>query len=277
MLTLRVSVFFAMTKPMPTMTVPNFVKAKSEGRKLTMLTAYDFTWAGLFDAAGVDSILVGDSLGMVIQGHSTTLPVTLDEIIYHAKCVTRAVRQALVIVDMPFLSFQVSPSQAVENAGRILKETGAAAVKLEGGENQARTITALAEADIPVMAHVGLKPQSVHKFGGMKVQRDEYRLLADARAAQEAGAFGVLLELIPREIAAQITRELTVPTIGIGAGPDCDGQVLVSYDMLGLTDGFHPKFVKHFAELRTEATRAAQQYVAEVRSGAFPDDAHSHR
>jgi 3-methyl-2-oxobutanoate hydroxymethyltransferase len=259
------------------MTVPNFVKAKSEGRKLTMLTAYDFTWAGLFDAAGVDSILVGDSLGMVVQGHSTTLPVTLDEIIYHAKCVTRAVHQALVIVDMPFMSFQVSPAQAVENAGRILKETGAAAVKLEGGENQARTITALAEADIPVMAHVGLKPQSVHKFGGMKVQRDEYRLLADARAAQEAGAFGVLLELIPREIAAQITRELTVPTIGIGAGPDCDGQVLVSYDMLGLTDGFHPKFVKHFAELRAEATRAAQQYVAEVRSGTFPDEAHSHR
>lgn len=259
------------------MTVPNFVKAKSEGRKLSMLTAYDFTWAGLFDATGVDSILVGDSLGMVVQGHSTTLPVTLDEIIYHAKCVTRAVRQALVIVDMPFMTFQVSPAQAVENAGRILKETGAAAVKLEGGENQARTITALAEADIPVMAHVGLKPQSVHKFGGMKVQRDEYRLLADARAAQEAGAFGVLLELVPRDIAAQITRELHVPTIGIGAGPDCDGQVLVSYDMLGLTDGFHPKFVKHFAELRAEATRAAQQYIAEVRSGAFPDDAHSHR
>ncbi len=266
-----------MTKPSPTMTVPSFVKAKSEGRKLSMLTAYDFTWAGLFDAAGVDSILVGDSLGMVIQGHSTTLPVTLDEIIYHAKCVTRAVRQALVIVDMPFMSFQVSPAQAVENAGRILKETGAAAVKLEGGENQARTITALAEADIPVMAHVGLKPQSVHKFGGMKVQRDEHRLLADARAAQEAGAFSVLLELVPRDIAAQITRELHVPTIGIGAGPDCNGQVLVSYDMLGLTDGFHPKFVKHFAELRAEATRAAQQFIAEVRSGAFPDDAHSHR
>lgn len=267
----------AMTKPAQAMTVPNFVKAKSEGRKLTMLTAYDFTWAGLFDAAGVDSILVGDSLGNVIQGHPTTLPVTLDEIIYHAKCVTRAVHSALVVVDLPFLTFQVSPSQAVENAGRILKETGASAVKLEGGVNQTQTIAALAAADIPTMAHVGLRPQSIRRFGGMKVQRDEERLLADARAAQEAGAFSIVLELIPRDIAAQITRELTVPTIGIGAGPECDGQVLVCYDMLGLTEGFHPKFVKHFAELRAEATRAVQQYVSEVRSGTFPDDAHSHR
>ncbi|HLQ46875.1 MAG TPA: 3-methyl-2-oxobutanoate hydroxymethyltransferase [Planctomycetaceae bacterium] len=258
------------------MTVPLFVKAKSEGRKLAVLTAYDFLWAGLFDQAGVDAILVGDSLGMVVQGHATTLPVTLDEMIYHATLVKRAVQQALVIVDMPFLSFQVSPAQAIENAGRILKETGAAAVKLEGGENQARTITALAAVDIPVMAHVGLRPQSVHKLGGMKVQRDERRLLADARAAQEAGAFAIVLELIPRQIAAEITRELTIPTIGIGAGPDCDGQVLVSCDMLGLTDGFHPKFVKHFAELRREATRAVRQYVAEVRSGAFPTDEHSH-
>lgn len=258
------------------MTVPQFVKAKPDGRRLTVLTAYDFLWAGLFDQAGVDAILVGDSLGMVVQGHSTTLPVTLDEMIYHAKCVTRAVKQALVIVDLPFLSFQVSPAQAIENAGRILKETGAAAVKLEGGVNQARTIAALADADIPVMAHVGLKPQSVHKLGGMKIQRDEQRLLADAKAAQDAGAFSVVLELIPRSIAAEITRELAIPTIGIGAGPDCDGQVLVSCDMLGLTDGFQPKFVKRFAELRTEAHRAVQQYVAEVRSGTYPDDAHSH-
>ena len=258
------------------MTVPKFLQAKAEGRKLAVLTAYDFLWAGLFDAAGVDAILVGDSLGMVVQGHPTTLPVTLDEMIYHAKLVARAARAVLVIVDMPFMSYQVSSTQAIENAGRILKETGAAAVKLEGGENQARTIRALTDADIPVMAHVGLRPQSVHKFGGMKVQRDERRLLADARAAQEAGAFAIVLELISRPIAAEITRELTIPTIGIGAGPDCDGQVLVCYDMLGLTDGFHPKFVKHFAELRAEATRAAQAYVSEVRSGAFPDDAHSH-
>lgn len=265
-----------MTKQTSQMTVPNFIKAKSEGRKLAVLTAYDFLWAGLFDQAGVDAILVGDSLGMVVQGHSNTLPVTLDEIIYHAKMVMRAVKQALVIVDMPFLSFQVSPAQAIENAGRILKETGAAAVKLEGGVSQARTITALSEADIPVMAHVGLKPQSVHKLGGMKVQRDEQGLLADARAAQQAGAFGVVLELIPRQIAAEITRELSIPTIGIGAGPDCDGQVLVNCDMLGLTDGFHPKFIKRFAELRTEATRAVQQYVTEVRSGVFPSDEQSH-
>jgi 3-methyl-2-oxobutanoate hydroxymethyltransferase len=182
----------------------------------------------------------------------------------------------LVIVDMPFLSFQVSPCQSIENAGRILKETGASAVKLEGGENQARTITALAQADIPVMAHVGLKPQSVRMLGGMKVQRDEQRLLTDARAAQDAGAFAIVLELIPRQIAAKITAELTIPTIGIGAGPDCDGQVLVNCDMLGLTDGFYPKFVKRFAELRSEATRAVQQYVADVHSGAFPTDEHSH-
>ncbi len=258
------------------MTVPNFLRAKSDGRKLAVLTAYDFLWAGLFDQAGVDAILVGDSLGMVVQGHSTTLPVTLDEMIYHAKLVTRAVQRALVIVDLPFLSFQVSPAQAIENAGRILKETGASAVKLEGGENQARTITALAQADIPVMAHVGLKPQSVRMLGGMKVQRDEQQLLTDARAAQDAGAFAIVLELIPRQIAAKITAELTIPTIGIGAGPDCDGQVLVNCDMLGLTDGSYPKFVKRFAELRSEATRAVQQYVAEVRSGAFPTDEHSH-
>ena len=265
-----------MSKPISPVTVPNFVQAKSEGRKLAVLTAYDFLWAGLFDQAGVDAILVGDSLGMVVQGHSTTLPVTLDEMIYHAKLVTRAVQRALVIVDLPFLSFQVSPIQAIENAGRVLKETGASAVKLEGGENQARTITALAQADIPVMAHVGLKPQSVRMLGGMKVQRDEQRLLADAHAAQDAGAFAIVLELIPRQIAAKITAELTIPTIGIGAGPDCDGQVLVNCDMLGLTEGFYPKFVKRFAELRNEATRAVQQYVAEVRSGAFPTDEHSH-
>lgn len=266
-----------MTTQKSIVTVPSFVQAKAEGRKLAVLTAYDFLWGGLFDAAGVDAILVGDSLSMVVQGYSTTLPVTLEEMIYHAKLVTRAVKRALVIVDMPFLTFQVSPEQAIANAGRILKETGAAAVKLEGGENQARTIRALAQSDIPVMAHVGLKPQSVHMLGGMKVQRNEERLLTDARAAQEAGAFAIVLELIPRDTAAKITRELQIPTIGIGAGPDCDGQVLVSYDMLGLTEGFHPKFVKHFAELRAEATRAVQQYVAEVHSGAFPDDAHSHR
>ncbi len=258
------------------MTVPKFMEAKAAGRKLTMITAYDYLWAGLFDQAGIDSILVGDSLAMVVQGHRTTLPVTLEQMIYHAEMVVRAVQRALVIVDMPFLSFQVSPQQAVENAGRILKETHAAAVKLEGGVNQAKTIEALTAADIPVMAHVGLRPQSVHKLGGMRVQRDAERLLADAKAAEQAGAFGIVLELIPRDIAARITAELKIPTIGIGAGPDCDGQVLVGYDLLGLTEGFHPKFLKRYAELRSAALEAVQQYIREVREGLFPDEAHSH-
>ncbi|MBW3539667.1 MAG: 3-methyl-2-oxobutanoate hydroxymethyltransferase [Planctomycetes bacterium] len=257
-------------------TVPRFMAAKGEGRKLSMLTAYDWLWAGVFDAAGVDAILVGDTLGMVVQGHSTTLPVTLDEMIYHAEMVVRGTKRALVVVDLPFMSFQVSPEQALASAGRILKETGAAAVKLEGGANQARTIHALAAADIPVMAHVGLKPQSIRRIGSMKIQRDEDRLLDDARAAQDAGAFAVVLELIPRGMACRITAELEIPTIGIGAGPDCDGQVLVGPDMLGLNEGFHPKFLKRFAELREQALAATRRYIEEVRTGQFPDDAHSH-
>ena len=259
------------------MTVPRFLAAKAKGQKLAVLTAYDHLWAGIFDAAGIDAILVGDTLGMVVQGHATTLPVTLDEMIYHGEMVVRGVKNALVIVDMPFMSFQVSPAQAVENAGRILKETGASAVKLEGGVTQAATIAALAAADIPVMGHVGMKPQSVRKLGGMgKIQRQEKQLLQDAHAVEDAGAFSIVLELVPRSVAARITRELTIPTIGIGAGPDCDGQVLVSCDMLGLTEGFQPKFLKRYAELR-DATRAATEaYIAEVREGRFPDQAHSH-
>lgn len=242
-----------------------------------MLTAYDFPFAEIIDSAGVDSILVGDTLGMVVQGNSTTLPVTLDEMIYHAKMVVRAVKQALVVVDLPFMTFQVSPEQAITNAGRILKETGASAVKLEGGVNQAKTIHALTSSDIPVMAHVGLKPQSVHKLGGMgKIQRDEEQLMQDALAAEQAGAFSVVLELVPRAAAKSITEKLQIPTIGIGAGADCDGQVLVSHDMFGITRGFHPRFLKRYAELGEMALKAAQQYVSEVRNGEFPDDAHSH-
>lgn len=259
------------------MTVPEFVAAKQRGRKLSMLTAYDFPWATMFDEAGVDGILVGDSLGMVVQGKGSTLPVTLDEMIYHAEIVCRAVHRALVVVDLPFLSFQVSSRQAVQNAGRVLKETGAAAVKLEGGVNQARTIERLARADIPVMAHVGLRPQAIRMLGRMStIQRDEEQLLADAQAAQEAGAFAVVLELIPQKIAARITAELTIPTIGIGAGPHCDGQVLVSNDMLGITPEFQPRFLKRYAELRDTAIEAVREYVAEVQAGQFPDDAHSH-
>lgn len=264
-------------EPPARMTVPRFVAAKAKGRKLAMLTAYDFPWAEIVDAAGVDAVLVGDTLGNVVQGKATTLPVTLDEMIYHAEIVCRAVQRALVIVDLPFMTYQVSPEQAVTNAGRILKETGAAAVKLEGGVNQARTIQALTAADIPVMAHVGMKPQSVHALGGVgKIQRDERRLVSDAVAAQDAGAFAIVLELIPRQVARVITAELSIPTIGIGAGPDCDGQVLVTYDLLGLTDGFRPKFLKQYAQLRQTAARAIESYVAEVRDGVFPDDEHSH-
>lgn len=259
-----------------TMTVPRFKTAKSQGRKLTVLTCYDALWAEILDGAGVDALLVGDSLGMVVQGKSTTLPVTLEEMIYHAEMVVRHTRRALVIVDMPFMSFHISPQEALRNAGEIIKRTGAAAVKLEGGVNQAATIATLAAADIPVMAHVGLKPQSVLQLGGYKIQRDTERLLEDARAAQASGAFGIVLECIPRDIARQITAELTIPTIGIGAGPECDGQVLVTQDMLGLTAAGRPKFVKAFAELRQAVTAAVQQFGQEVRAGLYPDQAHSH-
>ncbi|MCA9116487.1 MAG: 3-methyl-2-oxobutanoate hydroxymethyltransferase [Planctomycetaceae bacterium] len=258
-------------------TVPWFAAARQRETRLTMTTAYDWLWAGLFDEAGVDSILVGDSLGMVVQGHRSTLPVTLDQIIYHAEMVCRGVQRALVVVDLPFLSFQVSPQEAVANAGRILKETGASAVKLEGGVTQARTIQALSDADIPVMAHVGMRPQSVHALGGMgRIQRDQRRLLEDARAAEQAGAFAIVLELIPRSAAAAVTAELQIPTIGIGAGPDCTGQVLVGPDLLGLTDGFHPRFLKRYGDLRNQAISATKEYIREVLDGTFPDEAHSH-
>jgi 3-methyl-2-oxobutanoate hydroxymethyltransferase len=214
---------------------------------------------------------------MVVQGHATTLPVTLDQIIYHTEMVARAVKFALVIADMPFMSFQESPRKAIRNAGRVLKETGAAAVKLEGGVNQARTIEALATADLPVMAHIGMRPQSVRKFGTMaKIARNEKQLLADARAAEQAGAFSLLLELIPQKVAQAITAEISIPTIGIGAGPHCDGQVLVSCDMLGLTSGFEPKFLKRYADLRTSVITAAQRYLRDVASGEFPAAEHSH-
>ncbi|MCA9054617.1 MAG: 3-methyl-2-oxobutanoate hydroxymethyltransferase [Planctomycetaceae bacterium] len=258
-------------------TVPGFVAAKAARRKLSVLTAYDCLFARLFDDAGVDAILVGDSLGMVVQGRDTTLSVTLDQIIYHAEIVSRSVQRALVIADLPFMSYQVGSKQAIRNAGRVLKETGAAAVKIEGGVHQARTIEALTAVDIPVMAHVGMRPQSVRKLGRMSaIQRDLDALLADSRAAQNAGAFGIVLELIPSDAARQITAELSIPTIGIGAGPHCDGQVLVGPDMLGLTAGFEPKYLKRYAELHTAATKAARKYVAEVQSGEFPDAAHSH-
>ena len=215
-------------------TVPQFTAMKSSGRKITMLTAYDYALAGLVDTTGIEGILVGDSLSMVVQGHGTTLPVTLEEMIYHAEMVGRAVRHALVVVDMPFPSFHLGAYKAIENAGRILKETRCQAVKLEGGVEQAEVISALVSAGIPVMAHCGLCPQSVHQLGGYRVQRDERQLLADAQAAEHSGAFAIVLECIPAETAARITAAVRIPTIGIGAGAGCDGQILVLNDLLGL-------------------------------------------
>jgi 3-methyl-2-oxobutanoate hydroxymethyltransferase len=255
---------------MPRITVPEFTGFKRAGRKISMVTAYDFAMARLVDEAGVEGILVGDSMSMVVQGHDSTLPVTLDEMIYHAEMVGRAVEHALVIVDMPFPSFHLGTHRAIENAGRILKETRCQAVKLEGGVEQAETIAALVGAGIPVMAHCGLRPQSVHALGGYKVQRDEPELLADAKAAAAAGAFAIVLECIPRGIAKKITGQLAIPTIGIGAGADCDGQVLVLHDLLGITTGYIPRFVKAYADLKTEITRAVTQYRDEVRDGTFP-------
>ena len=264
-------------KSQPRMTVPRFIARKGPEKRLTMLTAYDCQLAQILDEAGIDSILIGDTLGMVVQGRETTLSVSVEEIIYHAEIVARAVKRALVIADLPFMSYQVSPQQAVENAGRILKETGVAAVKLEGGLAQADTIRALSRADIPVMAHVGMRPQSVHQLGGMgRIQRDERRLLQDARAAEESGAFAIVLELIPQSLAKVITAELSVPTIGIGAGPHCDGQVLVSNDMLGFTAGFHPKFLRQFAQLGEQARTAAEAYINAVEHGEYPAEEHSH-
>ena len=241
-----------------------------------MVTAYDYPLAKLVDGAGVEGILVGDSMSMVVQGHDSTLPVTLDEMIYHAEMVGRAVEHALVVVDMPFPSFHLGKYKAIENAGRVLKESRCQAVKLEGGVEQAETIEALVSAGIPVMAHCGLRPQSVHTLGGYKVQREEAELLADAKAAAAAGAFAIVLECIPRGIAKKITGQLAIPTIGIGAGADCDGQVLVLHDLLGITTGYIPRFVKAYADLKNEVTRAVTQYRDEVRDGAFPAKEHGY-
>jgi 3-methyl-2-oxobutanoate hydroxymethyltransferase len=251
-------------------TVPRFSALKTAGRKITMLTAYDYAMAGLVDAAGIEGILVGDSLSMVVQGHSNTLPVTLDEMIYHAEMVGRAVHHALVVVDMPFPSFHLGVYKAIENAGRILKETRCQAVKLEGGVDQAEVIAALVSAGIPVMAHCGLRPQGIRQLGAFRVQRDEKQLLADAQAAQQAGAFAIVLECMPAEIAARVTQAINIPTIGIGAGNGCDGQILVFHDLLGLTSGRVPKHAKAYADLKQVIAQSVAQYRDEVRSGAFP-------
>ena len=234
-----------------------------------MLTAYDYPMAKLLDPL-VEGLLVGDTMSMVVQGHSNTLPVTLDEMIYHAEMVGRAVTHSLVVVDMPFPSFHLGVYKAIENAGRILKETRCQAVKLEGGVDQAEVIAGLVSAGIPVMAHCGLRPQSVHQLGGYRVQRDEEQLLNDAKAVEAAGAFAVVLECIPATMASKLTAELSIPTIGIGAGAGCDGQILVTYDLLGLTSGYVPKFVKPYADIGAVVTKAVTEFRDDVREGKFP-------
>ncbi len=259
----------------PQITVPRFTALKASGSKISVLTAYDYPTARLVDAAGVEAILVGDSLAMVVQGRPNTLPVTLEEMIYHGQLVCRAVRHALVIVDMPFPSFHLGKYKAIENAARILKETGCQAVKLEGGVEQGEVIAALVSAGIPVMAHCGLRPQNVLQSGGYRVDRDRQRLLADAHAAQQAGAFAMVLECIPSELAREVTAAVAIPTIGIGAGPDCDGQVLVLHDLLGLNEGRVPKHVKAYADLKGVIRQAVTAYRDEVRGGQFPGPAQS--
>ncbi len=254
--------------------VPDLIGKKRRGEKIAMLTAYDFPMAQLMDRAGVDVVLVGDSLGNVVLGHETTLPVSMDAMVHHTAAVSRGARRALVVADMPFLAAQIGGAEALRNAGRLISEGGAAAVKIEGGRPMADTIGRLVEAGIPVMGHLGLTPQSVHQLGGYRQQaRGEEaaaRLLEQARLLEEAGVFSVVLESVPAAAARDVTRALAIPTIGIGAGPDCDGQVLVSYDMLGLSQGPTPPFVKRYADLSTAILAAVREYAAEVRAGRFP-------
>lgn len=256
------------------MTVPRIMRMKKQGEKIAMLTAYDALMAGIIDGSGIDIILVGDSAGMVMGGKENTLAVTLDEMIFYTKSVRHGVEKALLVADMPFLSYQVSPEQAIRNAGRFLQEAGAEAVKIEGGTAMAPTIRRLVEVGIPVMAHIGLVPQSMHQLGGFKIQgREEARaaeLLQDARDVSEAGAFSLVLEKIPAELAAKISDGIPIPTIGIGAGAGCDGQVLVTHDMLGIFRKFRPKFVRRYAELGDAMEEACKQYINDIKTNRFP-------
>jgi 3-methyl-2-oxobutanoate hydroxymethyltransferase len=261
------------------MTVADLLTMKTAGRRIVVLTCYDAVFARLLEQAGVDMLLVGDSLNQVVAGHETTLSTTLDQMIYHAAAVRRGSRRALVFVDLPFLTYQISIPEAIRNAGRVLQETGAHGVKLEGGSHMAETVAALVERGIPVIGHLGLTPQSVHALGGYRVQgRDEKaadRLLDDAKALEAAGACAIVLELIPAALASRISKSLTIPTIGIGAGPGCDGQVLVLHDMLGLNEQFAPKFLKHFGKLGEAVREAVQGFAADVREGKYPGKEHS--
>lgn len=260
-------------------TILDIGEMKGQQDKITVLTAYDYPFAQLMDNAGIDMILVGDSVGSVFSGYENTLPVTLDEMLYHTKAVVRGSKKALIITDMPFMSYQIDTRDARINAGRLIKEGGAQAVKLEGGVNMAETIRAIVDIDIPVVGHIGLTPQSIHRMGGFKVQgrADEQarQIIADAKAVEEAGAFAVVLEGIPRELAKKVTDMLSIPTIGIGAGVDCDGQVLVIHDILGLCDKYSPKFVKRYADISTTIATGIDSYIKEVKTGEFPTPDHS--
>lgn len=263
----------------PRVTIQILRQMKERREKIAVVTAYDATFSRLFDEAGVDVLLVGDSLGMVVQGHDTTLPVTLDDMIYHCRAVVRGAERAHVVGDMPFMTYQASIEQALMNAGRLMKEGGCHSVKLEGGAGHADLIVKLVSAGIPVMGHIGLTPQSYHQLSGFKVQGRESggreRLIADAVALEHAGVYAIVLEAIPADIARAITKAVSVPTIGIGAGPGCDGQVLVSYDLLGMDESFKPRFVRRFATLGSTIRSAVATYVREVREATFPSDAES--
>lgn len=259
--------------------VIDLLTKKKEGQKITMLTAYDYPFASFIDEAGIDMILVGDSLSMVIQGNETTLPVTMDEMVYHTKIVAKATKKAMVVADMPFMSYQASVEEAVKNAGRLIKEAGAHAVKLEGGREILEQVKAITEAEIPVIGHLGLTPQAFLRMGGYRLQgkteEQAKRIIEDALRLQDKGAVAIVLEVIPSELAKEITESLVIPTIGIGAGPHCNGQVLVLHDLLGLFEKFTPKFVKKYANLRDEVLKAIRQYKEEVEKGVFPDREHS--
>ena len=266
--------------PRAKITAPAIVALKRKGEPISVVTAYDFPTARFADQAGVEILLVGDSVGTVMLGYESTLPVTMEDMLHHVRAVTRAKPSALVVGDMPFMSYQVSTEQAVENAGRLVQEGGADAIKLEGGARVAEAVQRIVEAGIPVMGHLGLTPQSVLAFGGYKVQArgeaDQERLLADAKALERAGCFSLVLEGIPARLGAAVSRELTIPTIGIGAGVQCDGQVLVTHDLLGLFHGHQPKFVRRYAELGTATREAFARYVADVKARRFPSDAESY-
>jgi len=256
-------------------TTQTVVEMKSKGEKISMLTAYDFTMAQIIDQAGIEVILVGDSASNVMAGHETTVPMTLDQMIYHTSCVVRGVDRALVIADLPFMSYQVTTKEALKSAGRMMKEAGAHAVKLEGGKSIVDTVRRIVDAGIPVMGHLGLTPQSIYKFGTYKVRATENQeaeeLIRDAKLLEEAGCFSLVLEKIPADLAAKVTEELSIPTIGIGAGPECDGQVLVIHDMLGLNKEFNPRFLRRYADLNSEMTNAVQNYIKDVKSRDFPN------